>query len=143
MSKVNGIVIHTSAHPTWGVGDIRRFHTMERGFDDIGYHYVIETDGNLKNGRDVKFTGAHVLGFNSSIGICICGTGLESASKAQRLKLKELLKKLFSKYNFNLKDTHPHFIFESAKKQKKTCPFSTSKSLKYFYEFMERLMNEN
>lgn len=40
----------------------------------IGYHFVIDTDGNLQSGRDIGEVGAHVKGHNThSVGICLVG----------------------------------------------------------------------
>ena len=59
------------------VNDIRRWH-IEKGYNDIGYHYVIYIDGSVHVGRDIKIEGAHCLGYNAnSIGVCYVG-GLDS-----------------------------------------------------------------
>ena len=43
----------------------------------IGYHYVIDVDGQLWNGRHLAEAGAHAVGHNArSVGICLVG-GLE------------------------------------------------------------------
>lgn len=41
---------------------IRRYHMDVRGYGDIGYNMVIEPDGTVGIGRDVKWAGAHDLG---------------------------------------------------------------------------------
>ena len=87
MREIKKIVIHCS-DSTWGTSeDINRWH-LERGWDGIGYHYVItngrakstdsykeQDDGSIEKGRPVEKTGAHVRGHNSdSIGVCLIGT---------------------------------------------------------------------
>ncbi|WP_104749028.1 N-acetylmuramoyl-L-alanine amidase [Helicobacter cynogastricus] len=74
--NINRIVIHCSdtpegrPHDKW---DIDRWH-KERGFDQIGYHYVILLDGSIEKGRQEHEVGAHVRGHNSgSLGICYIG----------------------------------------------------------------------
>jgi N-acetyl-anhydromuramyl-L-alanine amidase AmpD len=60
---------------------IRAWHTDERGWSDIGYHFVIRRDGTIETGRDLdkdgdiyEEVGAHVAGWNKhSIGICMIG----------------------------------------------------------------------
>lgn len=53
---------------------IRRMHTQERGWSDVGYHFVIELDGTIREGRPLMRPGAHVSGRNEkSIGICYIG----------------------------------------------------------------------
>lgn len=73
---VKHIVIHGSwTHPDLDVGadEIREWH-IDRGFSDIGYHYVIRRDGTLEEGRDARYQGAHVKGSNAStLGICLVG----------------------------------------------------------------------
>lgn len=71
------IVIHHSATP-WGVytpvTTIAQWHKA-RGFDTIGYHYVVQPNGIVEVGRKETLVGAHARGINSrSIGICLVGT---------------------------------------------------------------------
>ena len=70
------IIIHCSAtYPGQDVGmaDIDRWH-RERGFDGIGYHYVIRLDGTIEEGRPYDRDGAHALGWNHrAVGICYIG----------------------------------------------------------------------
>lgn len=83
MRTINEIIIHCADTPrSWmdgrstaeKVAEIRRWHVEERGWSDIGYHYVIDVDGTVKEGRPVDRTGAHVAGHNAnSIGICLIG----------------------------------------------------------------------
>lgn len=76
MRKINLIVIHcadTYARMDIGVKEIREWH-LARGFNDIGYHYVIRRDGTIEAGRPLEKPGAHAVGYNSqSIGICYAG----------------------------------------------------------------------
>ena len=72
MRTINEIIIHCSAtregQPVT-VDDIRRFHVMQRGWRDIGYHYVVTLDGMVHAGRPESQVGAHCLGHNAhSIG---------------------------------------------------------------------------
>ena len=101
------IIVHCTATPaerTVSVADVDRWH-RERGFDGIGYHYLIGLDGTVYMGRDIERVGAHCLGKNTrSIGVCYVG-GLDSNMKprdtrtpAQRQALVELLKQLRRRY---------------------------------------------
>ena len=78
--KITHLVIHCTADrdgQNKTVADIRASH-LERGFTDIGYHYVIYRDGSVHIGRDVDKSGAHVANHNSyTIGIVYVG-GLEN-----------------------------------------------------------------
>jgi GT2 family glycosyltransferase len=68
------IVIHHSAtDELCSVTKIRQAH-LDRGWDDIGYHWLIDQQGFLHKGRPDHIPGAHVLGFNErSLGICVIG----------------------------------------------------------------------
>jgi N-acetylmuramoyl-L-alanine amidase len=85
-NETNVVVVHCSAtRPDSKVtfDDIRRWHMMERAFMDIGYHFVIERDGSLKQGRAIDDWGAHVKGHNhESVGICLVG-GMDARGQAE------------------------------------------------------------
>jgi N-acetylmuramoyl-L-alanine amidase len=83
-----------------GVEDIRVWH-KDRGWDDIGYHYVIRRDGTVEPGRDEDAQGAHVRGWNEfSIGICLVGgsMGVVDYTRCQWNSLKSLVYRLKMKY---------------------------------------------
>lgn len=79
---VDTIFVHCSAtRPDWmngrllseKVAEIRRWH-QQRGWNTIGYHWVIDCDGQIAKGRDEGIVGAHVAHHNTgSIGICLIG----------------------------------------------------------------------
>jgi N-acetylmuramoyl-L-alanine amidase len=79
MRKIERHIIHASASPNnrdIGVKEIASWH-KERGFNNIGYHYVIRRDGAIETGRPLEQVGAHVQGQNKgSIGTCLVGAGL-------------------------------------------------------------------
>ena len=79
----------------------------QRGFEMIGYHYVILPDGTVEHGRPLFCEGAHCVkgGMNhKSIGICYVG-GRDSDGKSadtrttnQKLSMQHLLLRLHSRY---------------------------------------------
>ena len=77
MREINEIIIHCSATREGqdvSVDTIRRWHVVERGWSDIGYHYVIGLDGSIQKGRLNNVQGAHTKGHNkNSLGICYIG----------------------------------------------------------------------
>lgn len=81
--KLTHITIHCSAtrpHQNIGRKEIRRMH-INKGYRDIGYHYIIRRDGSVQAGRPVTQQGAHVKGHNTgNIGICLIG-GLDANGK--------------------------------------------------------------
>ena len=82
MRKINQIIVHcTATRPDWWekktvneqVKEVTRWH-LDRGFSDIGYHFLVSRSGEVVQGRPVEKSGAHAKGHNSdSIGIALFG----------------------------------------------------------------------
>ena len=74
--KVSKVFIHCSASDYKShdnVGTIRHWH-RERGFSDIGYHYIITRNGKLHKGRSLELIPAAQKNHNTgSIAICVTG----------------------------------------------------------------------
>ena len=126
MRKINKIILHCSATPEGrhhDVADIRRWH-LKRGFNDIGYHFLIHIDGTIEVGRSIKKPGAHTAYHNQdSIGICYTGgmskdmkKAKDTRTQAQKDSLIKLMHELIYKYN---KDMTIHGHNEYANK---ACP---------------------
>lgn len=107
MRDIKEIIIHCADTPEGRddrAADIRRWHKA-KGWNDIGYHYVIDLDGTIEPGRDLDIAGAHCQGHNAnSIGICYMG-GCDKSMKpkdtrtdAQKASMLLLLKYLCAKY---------------------------------------------
>lgn len=112
---MNTVVIHCSAtieNKNYTSKDIKKWH-LQRGFNDIGYHFVILLDGTIEKGRPLNKIGAHVSGHNTgTIGICYIG-GLDKNNKAKDTRTdaqKESLKKLINtlKENITIKEIKGH-----------------------------------
>lgn len=106
MRKITEIVVHCAATPAgadFDIEDIRKWHVDERGWSDVGYHYVILLDGTIQLGRNLDVVGAHVAGHNlNSIGICYIGgsNGEDTRTDEQKESLEFLLntlKRIFKK----------------------------------------------
>ena len=108
MRTINEIIVHCSATPEgrdYTIAQIRQWH-LQRGFRDIGYHYVIYRDGTIHTGRPVAQAGAHCTGHNAhSIGVCYVGgvakdnkTPKDTRTEAQKKSLANLLKRLHELY---------------------------------------------
>ena len=79
---VDTIWIHCAAtRPQWMAGhtlaakveEIRRWH-IALNWRDIGYHWIIDRDGQIAPGRPETVKGSHVRGYNDrSLGICLIG----------------------------------------------------------------------
>jgi len=74
MRSIKKIVVHHSASPPeTTVEEIDAWHKA-RGWWGIGYHYVVDHNGEIQEGRPLKKPGAHTKGHNrKSIGICVTG----------------------------------------------------------------------
>lgn len=105
---INEIIIHCTATPEghdYTVAEIRRWH-KQRGFSDIGYHYIIHLDGKIEEGRDVNISGAHCTGHNAnSIGVSYIGgvksdgvTPKDTRTIEQKASLASLLMELCKLY---------------------------------------------
>ncbi len=125
MRYISQIIIHCSATRE-GVavttGQIRRYHVADRGWLDIGYHYVIHLDGSVHTGRPIEQAGAHCRGHNrNSIGVCyiggLDGNGLpkDTRTGAQRAALRALVARL--RRRFPRATVHGHNEFAA-----KACP---------------------
>ena len=141
MRSITLILIHCSAvrpYQTSTAVQIDNWHRA-RGWNGIGYHYVILRDGTIQTGRPESQVGAHCTGHNAhSIGICYEG-GLDAQGKpsdtrtrAQKRALVRLLRDLRKKYPKALITGHnvfnPHKscpCFDAAEEYKDLQPSST------------------
>lgn len=80
MPHWQGIIVHHSeGHDASGLNtdDIRRYHKTELGWQDIGYHFLVEKveEGyELIGGRPLDMNGAHCPGSNAThVGVCLVG----------------------------------------------------------------------
>lgn len=72
---------------------LRSWH-LDRGFDDIGYHYVIEWNGAVRIGRPLILPGAHCLADganNDSIGICVTGDNTKTGQDWSPAQISSLV----------------------------------------------------
>lgn len=127
MREIKEIILHCSAtkqSQNITVDDIRKWHIKDNGWSDVGYHYIIELDGSISNGRPVEIAGAHCKGRNqNSIGICYIGGLSEDGepkntlNEEQKESLFQLVKDLLDEYNLKVSDIHCHNEYAN-----KACP---------------------
>jgi N-acetyl-anhydromuramyl-L-alanine amidase AmpD len=117
MRNINKIIIHCSDSDIDSHDDISvidRWH-KERGWAGVGYHYFIQSNGNIQVGRDIRDVGAHAYGHNGdSIGICLHGRNKFTESQ---FKMLAMLIKYYTK-EFSIKEVEGHCHYDSTK----TCP---------------------
>jgi len=130
MRKINRIIVHCSASSFGDASDIDMWH-RQRGWSQIGYHYVILNgkrdkhipytigdDGVIETGRPVDIQGAHSKGQNrDSIGICVIGTHFFTGKQLYE-SLPNLLASLLFTYDLTKDDVYGHHDFNLYK----SCP---------------------
>lgn len=120
MRNIDMIVVHCTASPDYldvSAKQIRQWH-KDRGWSDIGYHYVVRRNGEIEAGRPDRIPGAHAKGVNSrSIGIVWVGT--TNPSPEQEKSLVGLINWLRGKYNVKIENVLGH---KEAVQTPKTCP---------------------
>lgn len=137
MRKLTKIILHCSATPAErdvDAAEIRRWH-RDRGWSDIGYHFVVRLDGTVEIGRSIEKIGAHCKGHNAdSIGICYVGglnyKGKRSAdtrTPEQKLALIKLVRQLRQEHG--PLELHGHNEFSD-----KDCPCFDVQAEKHLYD---------
>ena len=130
MKGIKKIIIHCSDTEFGSASIIDEWHKA-RGWDGIGYHYVITNgvqescrkykgsdDGVIQEGRSLEKQGAHVRGHNSdSIGVCLIGKH-HFTGKQMFDALPTLLNLLLSAYKLTPDNIFGHNEFNP----EKTCP---------------------
>lgn len=92
--------------------DMEAWH-LSKGWDGIGYHYVIHKDGAVWAGRPEHYHGAHCKGKNKqSIGICLSGNfDATDPTQEQKDALVKLMLELVEKYGITREKIYPHRKF--------------------------------
>lgn len=128
MRKIDAIVVHCTAHPdtSWGIGvaEIRRDHVTPvaqggRGWQDIGYHYVVRRNGEIEAGRMESEKGAHCPTMNAN-SIGVAWVGVERPAIGQRETLVRIVRELMQRYSVPVHRVFGHK--EADPKCGKTCP---------------------
>lgn len=143
-NKVDRIIIHCSDTELTSSVDyevIRSWH-LARGFEDIGYHWIIYPNGFCHFGRSYSYKGAHTLGMNSrSIGICLIGGRSNGQIKdtrnlCQRVALSHLILDIVRSNMFpNIKYVFGHNDFST-----RTCPnFDVQKE---YQPYLDKILKE-
>ena len=137
MREINQIIIHCS-DSEWGSSSVIDEWHRERGWDGIGYHYVIcncrstsdgdfnpEYDGLVQVGRDIAKAGAHAKGYNKhSVGICLIGR--HHFTFGQIVALLRLVQELRTQFDVPLSGVVGHYELNPCK----TCPNIDMKTLR-------------
>ena len=130
MRDIKEIIIHCTATPEGRdvtVKEIDAWH-KQRGWQGVGYHYVIYLDGSIHTGRDINKIGAHCSGHNkNSIGICYVG-GVDKNMKPKDTRTPEQKEALIHLLK-ELKTIYPNaVIFGHRDFANKACPCFDAKT---------------
>ena len=88
-----------------------------RGFSDIGYHYVIDRDGRVWEGRSLRWQGAHVSKHNEqNIGILVMGNfDIQRPSQQQLDGMQKWVSTLLKRYRLEDGRVRTHGEWPGAK----------------------------
>ena len=124
MRKITEVILHCSATKEgkdYTVEDIDKWH-KNRGWQGIGYHYVIYRDGSVHAGRALEKIGAHCLHHNAnSIGICYIG-GLDENGKPKDTRTKEQYEAMHNLVDSIVKLYHGCKVYGHNEFANKACP---------------------
>jgi len=129
MKRIRRVTIHHSAmyfrdtQPRAAAGQIARIqreHMGNRGYGDIGYHFLIDPSGRIWEGRKLRYQGAHASGANNigNIGICVLGNFVRQRSgqgptTAQIRSMEQLVVQLMHHYSFGGEALYCHSDFKN------------------------------
>lgn len=107
--KIREIIVHCTDTPdgrNHTVEDITKWH-KEKGWATIGYHYVVDINGKVLEGRDIDLVGAHCYGHNTySIGVVYVG-GRDRETGDHKDTRTELQKNAIFNLLIDLKKLYP------------------------------------
>lgn len=110
----NTVVIHHSAQPlatNQTMNDLQNIHMNVNRWADIGYHYGIDRNGVIYEGRNLQVRGASVAEHNTGvIGVVVMGNfELERPTKPQIQALQALVNWLAATYSLTHLAGHREF----------------------------------
>ncbi len=120
MNGVQRITVHHEGwHAVWfdderrtaaHLSTIRNIHVRDRGWGDIGYHYIIDRAGVVWQGRDARYQGAHVKNNNEhNLGILVLGNFEKQVPTTQQLNvLHRSLRALTAHYRVPVRRVYTH-----------------------------------
>ena len=103
------------------IGRIQREHMQNRGYGDIGYHFLIDPSGRVWEGRELRYQGAHASGDNNigNIGICLLGNFIQrhrdgqGPTNAQVRSMEHLVVQMMQRYRFGGDAVYCHSDFKN------------------------------
>ncbi|MCA8961167.1 MAG: N-acetylmuramoyl-L-alanine amidase [Planctomycetes bacterium] len=126
MTQITRITIHhegsepvdfvDAARTAKRIETIRRYHRTQRGWADIGYHYIIDRGGAVWEARDLDKRGAHAGSPETNagnLGVMILGNyDRQELTEQQVERLEELLDGWLTAYHLGIDAVHLHSDFK-------------------------------
>lgn len=141
MREINEIIVHITANGSGKTGEKLREQIeaghRDRGFSEIGYHWLIDKEGTVIKGREEAKVGAHCKAHgknNGTIGISYDAKGDDNdsngeygkyfQSEAQKLAFENLIKEKMAEFNVTKVSGHNKY-------DNKACPCFDSDSTEF------------
>lgn len=115
LTEIDWIVWHHSATSTGSAEGFAKYHVEKHDWPGIGYHFVIEKDGTIKQTNELTTVSYHCPGRNTDgVGVCLVGNfsnsmptkeQMQSATWLGREIRKRVGKNLTSAPHGDFKDT--------------------------------------
>ena len=136
---VHHTVGHKRQDTTGAVGEMRgmqRFHMSGHGWNDIGYHFVLDGTGRVFEGRHADVVGAHVGAANQdNIGVAVMGNyNRDNLNDEQKTSLRRLITFLALRYGSDT--ARKEFIRGHHHYMRTACPGS------HILDFLDELSRE-
>jgi len=112
LKKVEKIICHHPAHPTWDINDIHKYHRDGKKWSGIGYNYFVTFDGRVQEARG-RNQGAHTLGGwnEKSLGVSFQGDfSKQNMTDAQVASGAELIASLIRNEGLGINDVVGHKV---------------------------------
>lgn len=101
--------LRSSADVARRIESIRRSH-VQRGWADIGYHYIVDPSGRVWEGRSTAFQGAHVEDNNeNNLGVMVLGNfDVHAPTQAATVALERFVASRMQAYRVPLSRVYTH-----------------------------------
>lgn len=106
----DGLPSHITTNSYSRLNTIRNGHVNARGWADIGYHYIIDREGRVWEGRPIQYQGAHVKNDNEhNVGVlCLGNFEIHTPTSAQLNTLAGHVSYLRKKYRLSERSIYTH-----------------------------------
>ncbi len=120
MNGIRHITVHHDGMPPTALSNssrvaarieqIRQSHVGGRGWADIGYHYIIDPQGRVWEGRAIRYQGAHVKDQNeNNLGILMLGNfDAQTPTNSALASLDRFVVAQMQRYNVPLNQVRTH-----------------------------------